>query len=209
MRIIILLIFCYNLSAQSDTLKTYYKDSILKSISFKKRNKTHITSYFESGKIKSNVILNRDSIPVSIIELNEKGEEVLVQTKNKCTIYDKEYNAIMYFKIKNGVFHGRATTYEDGVLTYEMAYVNGSPEGKAFGYDPVTKGIMAEETYLNGKLAGEGLYYNRGHILSRKIFYENGCPYKAQTFSKEGEVVYETVDKEIIDLKFRSTKDCK
>ena len=207
-RIIILIAISFNLSSQIDTIKTYYEDDAVKSKEYHKKNKIYGILYFEDGSVRSKLIFTKDSIPLSIINYNRKGDIILKRDTKKCTVFESESGTISYYQIKNGKYNGRSTMFVDGKLSYEMNYINGIPEGIAIGYDEVTKDTIAIERYTNGKLNGIGWYYNRGNILSRKLYYKDGCPYKAQTFSKSGEVVFETEDREVINKSFRSTKDC-
>lgn len=205
----LLLIGSFTLSGQTDTIKTYYENMSLKIKSYKSKNRIYENRYFENGQIKYSIVENKDGSVISMIGFNAKGDTTSLQSKHKSTIYDLEYNAVSYCKIKKGKFVGKSKCYQNGILIYEMPYKNGILEGIAIGYDEETKDIIAKEPYINGKLNGEGFYYNRGNILQRKIFYENGCPYKAQSFNIVGEVVFETSDKEIIEDKYHSTKYCK
>lgn len=207
-RIIILLAISFKLSSQIDTIKTYYEDGAVKSKEYHKKNKIYGILYYEDGTVRSNLIFTKDSMPLSIISYDRTGNVILKRDTKKSTVFGPEKGAIYYYKIKNGKYNGKATTYVDGILIYEMNYINGLAEGIAIGYDEVTKDTVAIERYTNGKLNGIGWYYNRGNVLSRKLYYKDGCPYKAQTFNKNGELVYETEDKEEINTRFRSTEYC-
>ena len=207
--IYLLFVYCLNLTAQTDTVKTYYQNMNLKTKGYIFKNKRYEFVYYESGQIKYTVVAKMDSSVISMIGFNSSGDTTSIETKNKSIIYDREYNTVGYCKLKKGKYVGKRKCYTNGVLIYEMPYKDGVLNGIAIGYDETTKDIIAKEPYLNGKLNGEGLYYRRGNILQRKIFYENGCPVKAQSFDAKGEVVYETIDRDDIDDKYHSTKYCK
>ena len=165
--------------------------------------------YYENGQLKYSVIAKKDSSVISMIGFNPQGDTTYIESKHNSILYDREYNAVSYCKMKKGKYVGKAKCYKNGILYYEMPYKKGILEGIAIGYDETTNEIISKEPYVNGKLNGEGLYYKRGKILQRKIFFENGCPVKAQSFNVQGELVYESIDKEEIEKKYHSTKYCK
>lgn len=208
--ILILLNFVFSFSAigQADTLFTYFQNKNIRSKTYSKEKKIIEKIFFENGQLKIDAILNKDSIPVELTELDEEGNIRKKLTKRLLIEYAPKYNAVMHYKLKNGKLHGTAKTYEGDKLSYKMHYKKGISHVAAIGYDTKTNEIIAKENYTNGKLNGEGFYYKRGNILQRKIFYKDGCPYKAQVFDENKNVVYETSNKSEINKKFRSTEFC-
>lgn len=206
--ILLNLVFSFSAIGQTDTLFTYFQNNNIHSKTYSEGKKIIHKVFFESGQLKIDAVLNKDSIPDELTEVDEEKNVTKKQTKRLLIEYVPKYNASMHYKLKNGKPHGTAKTYEGDKLSYKMSFKKGIPHGSAIGYDTKTNEIIAKENYINGKLNGEGSYYKRGHILQRKIFYNDGCPYKAQVFDDNKNVVYETSDKTEINKKFRSTELC-
>ena len=206
--IVILLILGYKLKAQTDTTKIFYESGNLKLLFFNIEKEIHSQAFFPSGKLKAKAILGKDSSIISATMFNENAEIISHTDKKKMTIYDREFDGVMEFRMKNGEMNGIATTTQKGKLSYKMWYKNNLANGKAFGYDLETGNIVAKEHYKNGKLEGECYYFNIDGALEFKMFYITGCAIKAQTFNRKGELQYETVDPYEIKAKFGSRKDC-
>lgn len=205
---LLILLNSFKMTCQTDTLFHYHESGAIRAKTYNVKSKIHEKIFFENGQLKIESVLNNDSVPVELVSYDTLGKITMEIKNKKMTQYDYTYNSVNYYKLKKGKLHGKAKSYVDGKLTYKMKYKNGIPEGKAFGYSEDTKKVIAEEYYEDGKLNGEGRYYTSEHILQRKIFYKNGCPYKAQSYDKLGNIVFETTNKELINIRYRSTAPC-
>ncbi len=194
-----------------DTIRTHYTDCVLKSKAYYKKKKYYETTFYHNGSIKIQMIRkrDRDSTIVYFKTYDEEGNLIFdQQNKKKCIAYDRAEGMVIYVNMKKNEPHGKGKKYKDGKLYETMNYKNGYLSGKSTVYDTETNEIIMVENYLNGKLNGESLYYNKGKVLSRRIFYKDDCPFKVQSYNSVGALIHETTDLREINWRYRSTEYC-
>lgn len=195
-----------------DTVRTHYPDCVIKSKAYHlKNNKYYEITYHHDGTLKGELIrkLNKDSTTVYFTAYDEVGNIIFDQkNKKECIAYNRDEGTVIYVKIKKNIPHGKGKKYKDGKLYETMNYKDGYLSGKSTVYDIETNEIIMVENYIKGKLNGESLYYNKGKILSRRIFYKDDCPFKVQSYNGVGALIRETTDLREINWRYRSTEYC-
>jgi len=95
----------------------------------------------------------------------------VVETYSGELITGKIYNENFELEVKEGKYHGNLISFDDGVISQIVPYLNGELNGVVKLY---SSGKLSKEmTYIDGKLDGKSKSWNQGFLVSESN-YLNG-----------------------------------
>jgi antitoxin component YwqK of YwqJK toxin-antitoxin module len=133
-------------------------------------------AYYESGALKSKMTYRQGVLTGTQEDFYESGKpEQKIEHANQ----GRDRKVTAYF--------------EDGTVKAEQQFKAGQPAGQWRTFHPGGKQPATQETYVNGRLAGEKLSYSPTGTVLSKLVYENGKPTGlGQEFYESGKLKAET-----------------
>jgi len=197
--LIILLSPCLKCLSQ-DTIWKYYPSNKIRSWQVKiDSNLIFEKSFYENGEVEGEVyayLTSGKPLIKSFKSYYQTGTLKGIINDTVAIIYNLDGSVFQIAQYKNYKKHGITRTYRENKLSSEMEFVNDIQNGWVTRYD--TSGdLLMRQYYHNGIQQGPANFYNNG-ILTKKIYYKNYCPYKAEYYNRKGKLIKRIIDKKSI-----------
>jgi antitoxin component YwqK of YwqJK toxin-antitoxin module len=191
--LIFILFLLSGFKAQVDTTKNLDWNGNLESKYYNQDGKIYGFKYFPDGNLDTKMVLHPDSTIIQSVTETEYYQFV------------PEKELVAKGKQRKWKFHGHFITTIKGKLAMDQMYSDGWLHGPSITYNVYTKGekvLLSNINYKMGKPDGVCLYYTERGILDTKLFFENGCLIKTQSFDASGKIKEETTDKTLLKQRY-------
>ncbi len=204
--LLFLLFHVQGLEAQMDTTVKFDWNGNLESRYYNKEGKIYGFIYFPDGNLDTKMVLHPDSTIITFLRWDRKGVLIQSVTETEYYQYVPETELIAKGKQRKWKFHGHLITTVKGKLAMDQMYSDGWLHGPSITYNVHSKNEKVLLSYINykmGKPHGECIYYTERGVLDSKLFFENGCLIKTQSFDASDKIKEETTDKTLLKHRYR------
>ncbi len=195
-------------NAQVDTTINLDWNGNLESKYYNQDGKIYGFKYFPDGKLDTKMVLHPDSTIITFLRWDRNGIFIHSVTEKEYYQYVPESELVVKGKQRKWKFHGHLISTVKGKLAMDQMYSDGWLHGPSITYNVYAKGDKVLLSYINykmGKPHGECIYYTERGVLDTKMFFENGCLIKTQTFDASGKIKEETSDKQLLKHRYRDS----